>query len=210
MGEHDLLKPTLERQLGGSIHFGRVSMKPGKPTTFATIPCSNLKDPESGVRGDAHGWDRKVVFALPGNPASAIVTFQLFVLPSLHGMSGVEPRGLPRVGVRLGHEFVCDKMREEYQRVVVGARGSFGSVESAGLGLEGKRGDNDDVEEGQDAGLWASSTGGQRSSRVGSFKGANALLKLPAGGGTIGKGKRGVALLMGPLGGLARVTLDTD
>ncbi|KAG9868777.1 hypothetical protein KCU77_g74, partial [Aureobasidium melanogenum] len=38
MGELDLLKPTLERQLGGSIHFGRVAMKPGKPTTFATIP----------------------------------------------------------------------------------------------------------------------------------------------------------------------------
>lgn len=38
MGELDLLKPTIERALSGIIHFGRVSMKPGKPTTFATVP----------------------------------------------------------------------------------------------------------------------------------------------------------------------------
>lgn len=40
MGELDLLKPTIERVLGGTIHFGRVAMKPGKPTTFATVPSS--------------------------------------------------------------------------------------------------------------------------------------------------------------------------
>ncbi|EHK98717.1 putative Gephyrin [Glarea lozoyensis 74030] len=62
MGELDLLKPTIERSLGGTIHFGRVSMKPGKPTTFATVP---VKD-NSGNRVN------KVIFSLPGNPVSAV------------------------------------------------------------------------------------------------------------------------------------------
>lgn len=50
MGELDLLKPTIERALHGTIHFGRVSMKPGKPTTFATVPSSSLS---SGEANDA-------------------------------------------------------------------------------------------------------------------------------------------------------------
>ena len=40
MGTGDLLKPAIERHLNGTIHFGRVSMKPGKPTTFATAPTT--------------------------------------------------------------------------------------------------------------------------------------------------------------------------
>ncbi len=81
MGELDLLKPTIERSLGGTIHFGRVAMKPGKPTTFATVPAKN----NEGQRVS------KVIFSLPGNPAGALVTFHLFVLPSLHQMSGISP-----------------------------------------------------------------------------------------------------------------------
>jgi gephyrin len=36
MGDADFVKPLLEKL--GSIHFGRLNMKPGKPTTFATLP----------------------------------------------------------------------------------------------------------------------------------------------------------------------------
>src|SRR4051812_47994707 len=81
MGELDLLKPTIERSLGGTVHFGRVAMKPGKPTTFATIPFKS----NAGERME------KIIFSLPGNPASAIVTLHLFVLPSLHYASGIRP-----------------------------------------------------------------------------------------------------------------------
>lgn len=179
MGELDLLKPTLERRLGGTIHFGRVAMKPGKPTTFATVPAANLKDPASGKRDGGAGpaGIDKLVFSLPGNPASAVVTFMLFVLPALRQMSGVRPAGLPRVKVRLAGEVRCDARREEYHRVV------------AGVGKEGREG------------LWAMSTGGQRSSRIGSFAGANALVRLPAGGGVVGEGEEVEALLMGPVAG---------
>lgn len=160
MGELDLLKPTIERSLGGTIHFGRVNMKPGKPTTFATVPAKN----NEGQRVS------KVIFSLPGNPASALVTFHLFVLPSLHAMSGISPAGLTKISVTLGHDFKLDPGRPEYHRAVVTV--------------------------GQDGVLSAISTGVQRSSRVGSLKGANALLCMPKGSGPMQKGTKVDALLM--------------
>lgn len=163
MGELDLLKPTIERSLGGSIHFGRISMKPGMPTTFATVPFKN-------TAGD---MEDRLFFSLPGNPASAIVTSHLFVLPSLQRSSGVHPIGLPKIQVILDQDVRPDPTRPEYHRVVVTA--------------------------GNDGLLHATSTGGQRSSRVGSLKGANALLCLPATGGMIATGERIQALMMGSL-----------
>ncbi|PHH64608.1 hypothetical protein CDD81_4219 [Ophiocordyceps australis] len=159
MGELDLLKPTIERALGGSIHFGRVAMKPGKPTTFATL---SLKD-------DAGRHVVKPVFSLPGNPASALVTFHLFVLAALHKMSGLQPLGLPKVPVVLGHDFVMDP-RPEYHRALVAV--------------------------GRDGRLVAHSTGGQRSSRVGSLRAANALVCVPGGQGKAPKGTSLDALLI--------------
>ena len=69
MGETDHLKAAVT-QLGGTIHFGRVFMKPGKPTTFASLP------------------DNTLYFGLPGNPVSAMVTYKLFVLPALLAWEG--------------------------------------------------------------------------------------------------------------------------
>lgn len=168
MGELDLLKPTIERSLGGTIHFGRVSMKPGKPTTFATVPIKNATTGQRGGEGE-----KKVIFSLPGNPASAVVTFHLFVLPALHQISGISPVGLPKVKVVLGQDVKLDPKRNEYHRVVVRAKA--------------------------DGMLEAMSTGMQRSSRIGSFKGANALLCLPAKEGSLKKGENIDALMMGKL-----------
>lgn len=119
-------------------------MKPGKPTTFATIP-----GPTSGL-----------IFALPGNPASALVTYHLFVLPSLRYFTGLPASRvhLPKVSVTLAQDVKLDP-RPEYHRVVVRW--------DPKVGVPGT------------AGLIAESTGGQRSSRVGSLMGANALLCLP-------------------------------
>lgn len=163
MGELDLLKPTIERSLGGTIHFGRVAMKPGKPTTFATVP---IKDTSSGRRVN------KVVFSLPGNPASALVTFHLFVLPSLHKQSGVSPAGVSKLPVVLAHEFQMDP-RPEYHRAVVTV--------------------------GKDGLLSARSTGGQRSSKVGSMRSANALVCMPSGKGKLEKGSKVDALILGAI-----------
>jgi gephyrin len=92
MGPADLLKPVIERHFNGTVHFGRVTIKPGKPTTFASIPIPGSKAEE-----------RKPVFALPGNPASALVTFHIFVVPALRKLGGW-PRSqcqLPRVRVQV-------------------------------------------------------------------------------------------------------------
>ncbi|KAJ3334715.1 hypothetical protein HDU91_002582 [Kappamyces sp. JEL0680] len=151
MGELDLLKPTIERNLGGKIHFGRVALKPGKPTTFATIPAASL-----GTAAD------KLVFALPGNPVSALVTFQLFVLPCLKKMSGSAAPTAPclKVKVRftdahvqLGHDIRLDP-RPEFYRVTLS--------QSAG-----------------ESHWIAHGTGSQLSSRVLSMASAAALLRLP-------------------------------
>ncbi|KAJ7433062.1 MoaB/Mog domain-containing protein [Mycena galericulata] len=139
MGPTDLLKPVIERHFQGTIHFGRVTVKPGKPTTFATIPCA--------------GGVAKPVFALPGNPASALVTFNVFVVPALRKLGGwPEARcRLARVPVKLASPMTLDP-RTEFHRVIIRADGE---------------------------GLRAFSTGGQRSSRVASLSGANGFVVLP-------------------------------
>ncbi|GFN12555.1 bifunctional molybdopterin adenylyltransferase MobB/molybdopterin molybdotransferase MoeA family protein [Aspergillus tubingensis] len=186
MGELDLLKPTIERSLGGTIHFGRVSMKPGKPTTFATIPFKPSSTPSSSS-GQQQERETKLIFSLPGNPASALVTLNLFVLPSLHKLMGMEqrkitpagispPLGLPLVSVALAHPFPVDKKRTEYHRAIVTASREDGRLYAMSTGLEGV---------------------GQRSSRVGSLASANALLVLKPGMGKVEKGSLVEALMMG-------------
>jgi gephyrin len=164
MGELDLLKPTIERALNGTIHFGRVAMKPGKPTTFATVTSSSKT---------------KTIFALPGNPASALVTFHLFVLPSLRKASGLPNPALPIAKVALAQDVRLDP-RPEYHRVFISVS--------------------------KDGGLIAVSTGGQRSSRVGSLRGANGLLCLPSSKDgnrqIIKKGDLVDAMILGRLGGI--------
>jgi molybdopterin molybdotransferase len=68
VGDRDLVKELLV-ELGGEIRFWKVSMKPGKPVAFAVV-------------------QGKPVFALPGNPVAAMVSFEQFVRPALLKMAG--------------------------------------------------------------------------------------------------------------------------
>lgn len=77
-GKFDLV-PSVLAELGVTAHFHQVRMKPGKPLLF-------------GTRGDT------LVFGLPGNPASALVCFELFVRPALRKMAGHADPG-PRTAV---------------------------------------------------------------------------------------------------------------
>jgi molybdopterin molybdotransferase len=63
VGDRDFVKAAIE-ELGGTVTFWKVDMKPGKPLAFAIL-------------------QGKPVFALPGNPVAAMVSFELFVRPSL-------------------------------------------------------------------------------------------------------------------------------
>jgi len=75
VGPHDLVR-RVEGELGVEEVFWRVAVKPGKPLAF-------------GVRGGT------LVFGLPGNPVSALVSFELFVKPAVRALQGV-PEPLPR------------------------------------------------------------------------------------------------------------------
>ena len=75
MGKYDLVEEVLS-DLGAEFHFTGVAIRPGRPAVFATC------------RG-------KLVFGLPGNPVSTMVTFELFVLPAIDLLSGAAPRPLP-------------------------------------------------------------------------------------------------------------------
>lgn len=147
MGSLDLVKPLLESL--GRVHFGRVRLKPGKPTTFATVQDT-------------------LVFALPGNPVSSLVTFQVFVEPAIRRLQGlsISECALPCVQSRLAHPMRADPVRREYHRVVLEWRGNVGG---AGEFL-------------------ATSTGMQRSSRLLSMRGANALVCIPRGRGIVPAG----------------------
>jgi molybdopterin molybdotransferase len=72
-GVHDHVRPALE-ELGATQVFFGLAFRPGKPTWF-------------GVRA-RDGEPDTLVFGLPGNPVSAMVTFHWFVRPALAAMSG--------------------------------------------------------------------------------------------------------------------------
>lgn len=141
-----------------------------KPTTFATVPPHPM----------APSRNEKLVFALPGNPASALVTFYLFVLPSLRKLEG--------------------RSRSEWQlaRVPVSVKILFLSLEGFSTDSKLDRPVRDQLTEtvkldsraeyhrvsvrATRRGLEAVSTGGQRSSRTVSLARANGLLELPPRG----------------------------
>ena len=99
VGTHDLVKPLLESL--GTVHIGRVKLKPGKPFTFATLPTG------------------KLAFGLPGFPVSSLVTFEVFVRPALRKLQGFARLQRPTLPVRLGYDARATADRTEYQRVTL-------------------------------------------------------------------------------------------
>ncbi|XP_067311436.1 gephyrin a isoform X8 [Pseudorasbora parva] len=172
MGEKDYLKQVLDIDLHAQIHFGRVFMKPGLPTTFATLDIDSA---------------RKLIFALPGNftyrdtgatlletvplsdseasrlpvpppprgsnPVSAVVTCNLFVIPALRKMQGILDPRPTIIKARLSCDVKLDP-RPEYHRCIL-------------------------TWHHQEPLPWAQSTGNQMSSRLMSMRSANGLLMLP-------------------------------
>jgi molybdopterin molybdotransferase len=84
-GKYDLVKPGL-RELGVEFHFERVRVQPGQPTAFGT---------SSG----------KPVFGLPGNPASTLITYQLFARPALELLAGINEPIMPLLAARFEAPF---------------------------------------------------------------------------------------------------------
>ena len=103
VGDYDLVKDEL-RDLGVRPVFWRVRIKPGKPTFF-------------GVRGG------QLVFGLPGNPTSAMVTFHLFVRPAIDRMLGRTRPGLRSGRAVLDEEIKVTPGRTQFQRGILTGAG---------------------------------------------------------------------------------------
>lgn len=83
-GEYDLVQHILP-ELGVSVQFHQVNIRPGKPVMFGTYHVAS---------------ERTLVFGLPGNPVSTAVTFHQFVLPAMRAMLGMTEQPV-RMAARL-------------------------------------------------------------------------------------------------------------
>jgi molybdopterin molybdotransferase len=142
VGEHDHVKAALE-ELGVVRDFWGVRLKPGKPTWFGTR-------------------DETLVFGLPGNPVSAMVTFILFARPALRALAGADPSAT-RASAVLDIPIRRNPEREQAIRCRLAA---------------------------QQDGWHAEATKDQGSHILTSMLGADALARVPSGDGEIAAGER--------------------
>ena len=110
VGEVDFVKSAFE-QVGGVLEFWKVSMKPGRPFAFGRL-------------------ERKLLFGLPGNPVSAMVTFLLLVRPALRRIQGAAEVHLRSVPGVLEDDLVNRGERRHFMRVKMD---SSGKISKAGI-----------------------------------------------------------------------------
>ena len=138
VGPHDLVRSVL-RELGVEEVFWGVAVKPGKPLAF-------------GVRGGT------LVFGLPGNPVSSLVSAALFVAPALLALQGASAPGPSWLAGRLAGSLRRNEARDELVRARLGEDGSLEPV------------------------------GGQESHMIVRAAGADALVLVPRGEGELADG----------------------
>jgi molybdopterin molybdotransferase len=154
VGDRDLVREALQRA-GARLDFWRVAVRPGKPFTFGL-------------------WNDVAVFGLPGNPASALVTFELFVRPAVRARAGLAGDGRARLWARLAAAVEKPAELAVLLRVRLGAPPA-----TAGL-------------------PWAAPLPTQRSGDHASLASADALALLPAGRTRLRRGAAVQALLLRP------------
>jgi len=118
VGDRDFVKPAIE-QLGGSIVFWKVDMKPGKPLAFGLL-------------------QGKPIFILPGNPVAAMVSFELFVRPALLKAMGHQRVLRPRITARLQEPVSNKGTRPHFVRGIVSKHDSGYSVTTTGNQSSGR------------------------------------------------------------------------
>jgi molybdopterin molybdotransferase len=117
VGPHDHVKPALEA-LGVEQRFWRVALRPGKPTWFGTR-------------------ERKLVFGLPGNPVSAMVTFHLFARPALLALQGAPFAPGPTRTAVLTQSVPRSSERDEAVRVRLASDDETGALTATPTGPQG-------------------------------------------------------------------------
>jgi len=134
MGAYDTVKEVLSRV--GTMRFDKVAMQPGMPQGFGTL-----------------GEDEVPVFTLPGNPVSAMVSFEVFVAPALRLMAGRLRHETSLVKAVASDSWTAPAGKVQFARIVLSHNGS---------------------------GYMAAIAGIQGSHALGSMAGANALAVIPA------------------------------
>ena len=152
VGEHDFVREVLT-ELGGEIKLWRIAMRPGAPVGF-------------GLLGG------KPWIGLPGNPVSAMVTFELFVRPAMRRLLGHRLPFRRTVPVYVGEPIKLGPKLRHFLRAVVQPEGSAGGALAARL------------------------TGPQGSGILTSMARANALLIVPEDRPTVAAGETLAALLL--------------
>jgi molybdopterin molybdotransferase len=110
VGEMDFIRPAFQ-EVGGELQFWKVAIRPGRPFMFGR-------------------YAEKLLFGLPGNPTSALVTYLLLVRPALLRWQGAVDVSLPaRAGV-LAEPLSNAEGRRHFVRVKIDASGK---VHSAGV-----------------------------------------------------------------------------
>ncbi|HTT09473.1 MAG TPA: gephyrin-like molybdotransferase Glp [Burkholderiaceae bacterium] len=119
-GDADYTRDVMARL--GSVEFWKIAMRPGRPFAFGSLRARN---------------DRRVwLFALPGNPVAALVTFYVFAREALLALAGARADPLPTVQARSVAAIRKRPGRTEFQRGIV-SRGSDGVLEVRGAGSQG-------------------------------------------------------------------------
>ncbi|HNI58832.1 MAG TPA: molybdopterin molybdotransferase MoeA [Pseudomonadota bacterium] len=158
VGDFDFVKQVFA-ELGAKERFFRVAMKPGKPLVFSTV--------------EQHGR-LTLLFGLPGNPASSLVSFELFVYPALRRLLGhpVAQAAHPLAMVRIAEPIRPDRERTHFTRALV-TRSAVPPYE-----------------------LWAKPLTQQGSGMLRSLVGMNALLEVPPGEASLPAGSELCANLL--------------
>ena len=116
VGAYDVVKEVLASM--GTMEFDRIAMQPGMPQGFGTI-----------------GPDHTPVFALPGNPVSALVSFEAFVRPALRTLLGATLVDRPQVEARTTVALTSPLGKQSFIRVALEFRdGGYQVVPVSGPG----------------------------------------------------------------------------
>ena len=162
VGEFDYVRAGLD-QVGAVEQFSKVAMRPGKPLQFSVL----ARGPDAGV----------LLFGLPGNPASSMVSFELFVRPALRRLLGFAGAALarPLAPVRLVEAIQPDRLRLHFMRALV-----WRSVDEPAV-------------------LLGRAPRHQGSGMLRSMVGVNALLRVPPGPAALLSGATVLASLLEPV-----------
>jgi molybdopterin molybdotransferase len=131
VGRHDHVRAVLTER--GTLDFWRIAVQPGKPLAVGDL-------------------DGTMVVGLPGNPVSALVTFELFVRPLLRQMLGLSGDGRIHLRATAETRIPKDTARRAFVRATIWKEGGT---------------------------IWARAAGGQLSSQLRPMADANALLVVP-------------------------------